>query len=81
MQKDNWEPCPRCGSNKVESKGLAFFLMLGVGFIGISIFLLIFPPVGITGIITGLAFIVISPFTKGILQCKYCKKSWKIKKA
>ncbi|KIQ93903.1 hypothetical protein LH47_02053 [Anoxybacillus thermarum] len=28
MRKDGWEPCPRCGSNKVQQRGKAFFFLL-----------------------------------------------------
>ncbi len=76
-QKQQWEPCPRCGSNRVQAHGTFFFFLLGIGLIGISIWLLILPPIGIAGIIAGLLLIVISPFTKGILQCKDCNFSWK----
>ncbi|MDD4780345.1 MAG: hypothetical protein PHT02_07055 [Tissierellia bacterium] len=76
---DLWQPCPRCGSKKVTSMGRGFFFLLGLILTSISIWLLIIPPVGIVGIIAGVVFMAISPFMKGILQCKDCKKSWKYK--
>lgn len=77
-KKEKWEPCPRCGSNRVKSMGMLFFVLLGIGLAGIGILLLLFIPIiGIPMIIAGLALLLVSPFTKGILQCEDCKKSWK----
>lgn len=78
-KKEMWEPCPRCGSNRVESRGIAFFVITGIALIGISIWLLIIPPVGIAGIIAGIVFLLAAPFSRGILQCKDCNKSWRYK--
>jgi len=77
QKQDKWEPCPRCGSKRVQSRGGCFFFVLGFCLFGISIWLLIIPPVGIAGIIVGLLLMVISPFAKNQLQCQDCKKSWK----
>ena len=74
-----WEPCPRCGSKSVKSTGGVFFFILGFCLMGISIWLLIIPPVGIAGIVIGIALMILSPFMKGMLQCKECHKSWKYK--
>jgi len=75
--KENWEPCPRCGSSKVDSRGKLFFFILGFALAGISIWLLIIPPIGIAGIVLGLLLMVASLFVKKTLQCRDCKKSWK----
>ena len=72
-----WEPCPRCGSKKVESRGGCFFFVLGFCLLGISIWLLIIPPVGIIGIILGVVLMGASPLMRNMLQCKDCNKSWK----
>lgn len=72
-----WEPCPRCGSNRVESRGGCFFFLVGFVLFGVSIWLLIIPPIGITGIIAGIALMAISPFMKNMLQCQDCKNSWR----
>ena len=77
MGKDKWEPCPRCNSNKVESRGGCFFFLLGFCLTGVSIWLLIIPPIGIAGIVLGILLMLISPFMKGMLQCKDCNNSWK----
>ncbi len=75
---NKWEPCPRCGSKSVESRGGCFFALIGFVCIGIFIWLLfLIPPVGVFGIAVGILFILISPFMKNILQCSDCKKSWK----
>ena len=79
-KKDKWQPCPRCGSNKVENRGGCFFAVLGIGVISIFFWITLFvPPVGIIGMIVGAALLLFAPFTKGILQCSDCKKSWKYK--
>ncbi|MEC5422116.1 hypothetical protein QGM71_01240 [Virgibacillus sp. C22-A2] len=77
---DYWEACPRCESKNVHKMGFLFVLLVGIGMFGISIWLLIIPPVGILGMIIGLVLMVVSPFTAKQLQCKDCKKTWKPKK-
>lgn len=77
VKNTKWEPCPQCGSNRVESRGGCFFAILGFCLTGISIWLLFIPPIGIAGIVTGLLFLIISPFMRGFLQCQDCKYSWK----
>ncbi len=76
-KKEIWEPCPRCESKKVESRGGCFFSLLGFMLIGISIWLLVIPALGITGIVLGIVLIFSSPFMKSILQCQDCKKAWR----
>lgn len=76
-KSEKWEPCPRCGSNRVESRGGCFFFLAGLALTGISIWLLIIPPIGILGIVIGIALMIASPFAKNMLQCQDCKKSWK----
>ena len=77
QKQDKWEPCPRCGSNRVQSRGGCFFFLLGFGLLGISIWLLFIPPVGITGIVLGIALIITSPLMRNVLQCQDCNKAWK----
>ncbi|MDR9755819.1 MAG: hypothetical protein RJR35_03600 [Thermoanaerobacterales bacterium] len=76
-KKEVWEPCPRCGSNRVQPRGGVFFFILGFCLMGISIWLLIIPPIGIAGIVIGLIFMLIAPFAKNQLQCQDCHKAWK----
>lgn len=75
-KKDKWEPCPRCGSNRVEQRGGCFFAILGFALAGVSIWLLIIPPIGIAGIVMGLGLMAVSPFMRNMLSCQDCKKSW-----
>lgn len=75
--EENWEPCPRCGSKKVEKRGGCFFALIGLSLTGISVFLLIIPPVGILGIIIGIILMFSSIFMKNRLQCQDCKNNWK----
>ncbi len=77
MEKKNWEPCPRCGSNRVQARGTAFLVILGFCLIGISIWLLIIPPVGIAGMLFGILLIIVAPLAKGNLQCQDCNFNWK----
>lgn len=76
----NWEPCPRCGSKRVNSQGGCFFFLLGVGITSFSLWLLFIPIIGVPGIIIGLLLMVASPFMRGGLSCKDCNYSWKKKK-
>lgn len=77
MEKKNWEACPRCGSNRVQARGTAFLMIVGFCLIGISIWLLIIPPVGIAGILFGIFMIISAPLSKGNLQCQDCNFNWK----
>ena len=79
-KKENWEPCPRCKSNRVESRGMFVNIMFSIMLMGMGIVLLLIPPVGIGVILVGLGFIAYAPFTRGTLYCKECKKSWRPKK-
>ena len=77
-KKEKWEPCPRCGSNKVESKGILFFAILGFSLIGVFIWVaILIPIIGIPGIIIGAVLMFLSPFMRNMMQCKDCNKSWK----
>ena len=51
--------------------------MVGFALIGVSIWLLFIPLVGIIGIILGLGLLLFAPFAGGMLQCDDCNKSWK----
>jgi hypothetical protein len=76
-KKEVWEPCPRCNSNRVESRGGCFYALMGIGLMGISIWLLFIPIIGITGILFGAVLLLASPFFRNMLQCQDCQKSWK----
>lgn len=81
MDKDKWEPCPRCGSNKVKSRGGCFFAFLGFIIIGTSLWFLLIPYLGILmtiiGVVIGAFFLLTAPFAKDGLQCEDCNYSWK----
>ena len=63
-KKEVWEPCPRCNSNRVESRGGCFYALMGIGLMGISIWLLFIPIIGITGILFGAVLLLASPFSE-----------------
>lgn len=73
----HWEPCPRCGSNKVTTLGkwATFLVLIGTGsclfWVGF-----LFPFIWI---FAGLLILVspVSFFAPKMNQCKDCKKSWK----
>lgn len=76
----NWEPCPRCGSNKVKSVGkIAYFLALfGSGGCLIWVGFLFWPI-----LIIAILLLIASPFTfllPKVNQCEDCKHSWKVNK-
>ncbi len=77
MSKDNWEKCPRCESNRVKKRGFLFTFLVGFCTTGISMWLLIIPPIGILGILIGLLITLSSFGAKGQLYCEDCNNTWK----
>ena len=73
----DWEPCPRCESKNVKKRGTLFYLLLGFAVAGVSIWLLIIPPIGIGGIAIGGGLMLVSPIMHGRVQCQDCNHSWK----
>lgn len=76
MSQNNWEPCPRCGSNRVQPRGTFFMALVGFMLLGVSFWLLIIPPIGIAGMIFGILLIIAAPLSKGVVQCQDCNFSW-----
>ena len=80
-KKEIWEPCPRCGSNRVQSRGGCFMAITGLGLMSIGLWILIVPILGwIAGpllMIIGLVILVTSPGSKNQLQCQDCHNAWK----
>lgn len=73
----HWEPCPRCGSKRVQVQGRLFWFIL-LFFTGgfLTLFGLFVPPLLIIGVPTA----VISPvglLIPTINSCRDCKKSWR----
>ena len=75
--RDKWESCPRCESKNVKKRGVLFSLLVGISLVGVSLWLLIIPPIGIVGILIGLVVLISAPFTKDNLVCESCNKTWK----
>jgi len=77
---DNWSPCPRCGSNRVQSVSkwaavIALFSSAGcLIWVGI-----LFPPLWIAVPIL-LIFSVLAMVGKDTWQCQDCKHTWIKKK-
>jgi len=79
-KEEPWEPCPRCGGNRVTTTGKGTIALMGIGMISIFFwFLFLFPPAGIIGMVVGAALLLMSPFVQPMLSCQDCKKSWKYK--
>jgi len=57
---DKWEPCPRCGSNRVRHMGMAFFILMGLGSLSFGIILLLIPFIGVPLMVIGIAFLVLA---------------------
>lgn len=84
MANDKWEPCPRCGSNRVVKLGAMHYWweMIKLWFCGIFVGVLIalfYPPAGL--VIAGLSFIggalvEIAGIIKPDLRCQDCKNIW-----
>ncbi|MGG3987696.1 hypothetical protein [Bacillus smithii] len=75
-----WEPCPRCGSNKVRTYGKWFWFLVPFMSGGCLVWLgIIFFPI----LFIALPLILISPLgflLPKMFQCEDCKYSWKVKK-
>lgn len=80
MRKDGWEPCPRCGSNRVEQRGKWFFFWVFLTSGGCLVWLgFLFFPLWIFAAL----LILVSPFSfliPKMNQCKDCKYAWKVNK-
>ena len=74
---DKWERCPRCESKSVKKRGLLFSLLVGLSLVGVSLWLLFIPPIGIVGLFIGLVVLISAPLTKDMLVCEDCNKTWK----
>lgn len=69
-----WEPCPRCGSNKVQANSrLAAFFGIGTGIGCLS--LLFFPLVFLI-----FPLLLVIPFLPKTNTCQDCKHAWKVDK-
>ncbi|WP_157930358.1 hypothetical protein [Mycobacteroides abscessus] len=86
MNKDGWEPCPRCGGNKVIQRGpvqKAFMMACGGGVLFIIGLLTIPFLIGIPLVIVApfmVLFSFIQFFTNKTNTCKDCEHSWEVKK-
>lgn len=79
MADEDWSPCPRCGSNRVQKVykwAIVISLLAAAGcFVWIGLF---FPLLWIAiPILVVLSFISI--FGKDSWQCQDCKKMWEVK--
>ena len=75
--KNDWEPCPRCESTNVKKRGMFFFLLVAFLLFGVSIWLMIIPPIGIAGIGLSILIAVTAPAQAKKLKCENCGHDWK----
>lgn len=83
-----WEPCPRCGSNKVIQVRPGCLLgIIGIVTMGCMIWVVfILPIVGIIGVVVGLFFLLAAPIAsiisrkKQMFMCNDCKNKWEYSK-
>lgn len=71
-----WEPCPRCGSKRVQTASVGALVAFGICVACMGVPLLIFPYAGIPLILIGIALAVFAPMAKSTLLCKDCRHSW-----
>lgn len=76
----HWEPCKRCGSNKVKqsNKVVLFIALLIAGCMGCVIGIIIWPLLLVAPLL-----VIASPFIlliKNTMSCEDCKHSWQIDK-
>lgn len=68
MQDKKWEPCPRCGSNRTQSRGGCFMAIMGLGIMSIGLWVMLIPVLGwIAGpllLLIGLVILIASPLAK-----------------
>jgi hypothetical protein len=73
-----WEPCPRCGSNRVEKRGASFLFGAGLGTVVVTFAgACCLPFVLIIGLPVGIFMMLMSPFFYGRLECQVCKYEWR----
>lgn len=73
----NVKQCPRCSSFETEKLRPVYIASVGAILAGMGAWLFFIPILGLFFLITGLAALVISPFTQKLYTCKECKKIWK----
>lgn len=78
---NNWEPCPRCGSNRTRPDSLGtLFLMLGIPLTILGLILVFIPFIGVPLILGGVVFTVYGLYkkhqNKNLLRCLDCQNAW-----
>jgi hypothetical protein len=76
----HWEPCPRCESKKVTTRGKGFFFLVFLGTGSVLFWVGFLIPFFW---IAAAAFLIGSPLAfmlPKVNQCQDCKHSWKVDK-
>lgn len=81
-KKEAWEPCPRCGSNRVRVDGIGtFLLIIGVLLFLLGLALIFISIVGVILMFSGFVFsiygIIKKRKNKYLLRCADCHNAWK----
>lgn len=83
--KDKWEPCPRCGSNRVRADEIGTFLIIiGVMLLIVGLALIFIPFIGLPLLLSGIVFTVYGLIkkhkNKNLLRCADCHNTWEYRK-
>lgn len=82
MSQDKWEPCPRCGSNRVRVDNVGTsLLIIGVLLFSFGVLLIFIPIIGVILMFGGIVFsiygIIKKYKNKNLLRCADCYNAWK----
>ena len=79
-QQEKWEPCPRCGSKKVQGRSKWAMAMASFGMAGCLIWVgLLFPLLWILVPVFFLVSVLLC-FGKSQWECQDCKFTWEVGK-
>ncbi|SMO54711.1 hypothetical protein SAMN06264849_103144 [Melghirimyces algeriensis] len=80
---DDWEPCPRCGSNKTQTLGKSLWVTIALLFVGATLFvgIIIWPALILAPVFLLISLIILVLPIPKVNTCRYCKFNWKVKKA
>lgn len=79
--KEKWEPCPRCGSNRVRTDEIGTILTtIGVMLLIVGIVFILIPFISLPLLLSSLIFtgygVIKKRKNKNLLRCADCHNSW-----
>lgn len=83
--KEKWEPCPRCGSNRVRTDEIGIFLLtIGVLLLIFGLAFILIPFIGMPLLLGGIVFTIYGITkkrkNKNLLRCIDCHNAWEYHK-